>query len=136
MGDYFTSLEIPKDTPADKPETKDITVEGEILSEVAYLIPPGWQAIPRWALFYGIKQIYPDPEAEWVTGAGLYRSVPLRWPMPESKVKLTVKGYNVDDTYPHTLHVWLLTAPEEEARPWKVIADFVAILKRLMGLRG
>ena len=69
-----------------------------------------------------------------MTGDDLYKPVPLKWPMPESKVKLTIKGLNLDDVYPHTIYLWLLTAPEEEARPWKIIADFVAILKKLMGV--
>ena len=117
------------------PVEKAITIEGEILSELAYLIPPGWSALARFAIFYGIKQIYPEPEAEWVTGDNAYRRVPIGWSMPESKISLTIKGYNTDDTYPHTVYVWLLTKPEAEAKPWKIIVDFVAILKRLMGLR-
>ena len=134
MGDYFTWLTIPHKNAEPGEAQRDIEIEGEILSEIAYLIPSGCCALASWALFYGIKQIYPEPEGEWVTGDDLYKPVPLKWPMPESKVKLTIKGLNLDDVYPHTIYLWLLTAPEEEARPWKIIADFVAILKKLMGV--
>ena len=135
MGEYFTSLSIPANTPATAPAEKEIIIEGEILSEIAYLIPPGWSALARFALFYGIKQIYPEPEADWVTGDDVYKSVPIAWSMPESKLSLIIKGYNTDDTYPHSVYVWLLTKSEVEAKPWKIIADFVSILKRLMGLK-
>ena len=134
MGDYFTSLEIPESKPAEDPAETEITVEGEVLSEIAYLIPSGCCALASWALFYGIKQIYPETEGSWVTGDDLYREVALKWPMPELKVTLTIKGYNLDSENPHTIYLWLLTRPEEEARPWKVISDFVAILKRLIGV--
>jgi len=134
MGDYFVSLTIPANTPEASPATKDVEIEGEILSEIAYLVPPGWCALAHFAVFYGIKQIYPEEEGTWVTGDDLYRPVPVKWRLPESPCKVTIKGWNEDDTYPHTLYLWLLTAPEEEARPWKIIADFVVILKRLMGL--
>jgi len=134
MGDYFMWLEIPANTPETAPVEKTVEIEGEILSEIAYLIPPGWAALARFALFYGIKQIYPMPGLEWVTGDDLYRSIPLKWPLPERKVRITIKGWNEDDTYPHSVYLWLLTQPEPEARPWKILADFVAILKRLMGL--
>jgi len=134
MGDYFAKLKIPANTPVDKPVTADVEVEGEVLAELAYLIPPGWSALAHFAIFYGIKQIYPAEAGTWVTGDDLYRSVPLRWRLPESPVNLTIKGYNEDDTYPHTVYLWLLTKPEEEALPWRILADFVKILKRLMGI--
>ena len=135
MGEYFTSLSIPANTPATAPAEKEIIIEGEILSEIAFLIPLGWDALARFAVYYGIKQIYPEPTADWVTGDDCYRHIPLNWRMPESRLNLTIKGYNEDDTYEHGVYLWLLTKPEEEARPWKIITDFVAILKRLMGLR-
>jgi len=134
MGDYFVSLIIPANTPEPSPATKDIEIEGEVLSEIAYLIPPGWCALAHFALFYGIHQIYPEQLGTWVTGDDLYRSVPLKWPLPESPVKITIKAWNEDDTYEHSVYLWLLTAPEEEAKPWKTILDFVAILKRLIGI--
>ena len=134
MGDYHTWLTIPQKNAEPGEAQRDITIEGEILSEIAYLIPGGWCALASFAVFYGIKQIYPEPEGEWVTGDRLIRTVPVGWKMPESKVKLTVKGCNLDTANPHTVYLWLLTKPEEEARPWKIMSDFVAILKKLMGL--
>jgi len=70
-----------------------------------------------------------------VTGDDLYRLVRLRWTMPESPCTLTIKGYNEDEAFPHTFYVWLFTERRVAARPWEIIADFVAILKKLMGLR-
>jgi len=134
MGDYFVKLKIPANTPVDKPVTAEVTLKGEVLAELAYLIPPGWSALAHFAVFYGIKQIYPAELGTWVTGDDLYRLVALRWHLPESPAKLTIKGYNQDDTYPHTVYLWLHTKPLEEAKPWQIIADFVKILKKLMGL--
>jgi len=135
MGDYFTKLTIPANTPEDQPAVTTVEVEGEVLDELAYLIPPGWSALAYFSLFYGIKQIYPYEAGTWVTGDNLYRQVPIKWRLPESPCKLTLKGYNEDDTYPHTVYMWLLTTTIEEARPWQVLIDFVAIFKRLLGLR-
>jgi len=134
MGEYFTWLTIPAGTSQENPATKTIEVEGEVLSEIAYLIPAGWCALAYFSIFYGIKQIYPAELGTWVTGDNLFRPVPLRWKLPESPVRLTVKGYNQDHAYPHTVYLWLLTKPEEEALPWRILADFVKILKRLMGI--
>jgi len=135
MGDYFTKLTIPANTPAEKPAEKTIEVEGDVLAEIAYLIPPGWTALAHFAVYYGIRQIYPEEAGTWITGDNLYRPVPIRWILPESPCKLTVKGYNQDDTYDHTVYVWLLTKPEEEVWPLRILVDFVKILKRLIGIR-
>jgi len=59
MGEYFTWLTIPAATSPENPATKTIEVEGEVLSEIAYLIPAGWCALAHFSIFYGIKQIYP-----------------------------------------------------------------------------
>jgi len=114
---------------------KTVTIEGDVLAEIAYLIPDGWSALARFAVFYGIRMIYPEPKSDWVTGNDLYRPVPIRWKLPESPCKLTVKGYNEDEVFPHTIYLWLLTQPEEEARPWRVLIDYVKKMKRLLGLR-
>jgi len=135
MGDYFAKLKIPANTPVDKPVTADVEVEGEVLAEIAYFIPSGWAALAHFAVFYGIKQIYPAEAGTWVTGANLYRPVPLRWTLPESPCKLTIKGYNQDTIYPHTIYLWLLTKPKEEVWPLRILIDFVEILKRLMGIQ-
>jgi len=135
MGDYFVTLTIPAGTPEDKPAEKEITVEGEILAEIAYLIPGGWHGVPTWALYYGIRQIYPEPGSAWITGNDVYRQMRLNWPLPESPCKLTLKGVSPNARFDHDVYVWLELKPVEEARPWKAVADFVKSFKRLLGMR-
>jgi len=134
MGEYFTWLTIPANTSIDNPVTKTIEVEGEVLSEIAYLIPSGWAALAHFSICYGIKQIYPYIQGTWVTGDNLFRQVPIKWTLPETPCRLVIKGYNQDDTYPHTLYLWLLIKPEEEVWPLNILVDFVRILKRLLGI--
>jgi hypothetical protein len=134
LGEYFITLTVPANTPFERAVSLDVVVEGDVLSEVAYLLPVGWCGIPRFAIFYGIKQVYPETGGEWITGDGMYRSRRINWPLPEPKCKLTIKMYNPDDTYDHTLYLWLSTETVEEAKPFKVLADFIAILRRLIGV--
>jgi len=58
----------------------------------------------------------------------------IKWPLPESPCKLTIKGYNEDDMYEHSVYVWLLTEVEVEARPWRTLIDFIKAFKRLVGM--
>jgi len=138
MPDYFVKLAIPADTAEDAPVEKTVEVEGFRLEEVAYLIPPGWSALAHFAVFYGIRQIYPAEAGTWVTGDGLYRRVPLRWLLPESPCKLTLKGWNEDNTYSHTVYMWLLTKPEEEVLPIRLLTQVLGMvrdfLRRVVGV--
>jgi len=136
MATYVLALTIPKQTAEASPVEERLEIEGAVLSEIHFLIPGGHHALARLALFYGIHQIFPYEVGTWLRGDDESFSVRLNWPLPEPKVTLTFKGWNEDDTYEHTFHLRLEVAEAvEEARHWRVIADFVAILKRLMGLR-
>jgi len=135
MNVYVLDFKIPANTPEDNPTTKTLEIEGVILERLRMLIPPGHVALARMAIFYGIKQIFPKEKGTWLRGDSESVNFIVSWRLPESKVQLTFKGWNEDDTYDHTFYLRLEVAEEiAEARPWRVIADFVAILKRLMGV--
>jgi len=135
VGDYFIPLEVPANTPKDSPVTKTIEIEGEVLGEIAYYFPLGPSFMVSFAVFYGIEQIYPEPEGEWVAGDGMYRRVPVGWTLPESPCKITIKAVSPNTSYDHTIYIWLLTRLEVEVRPWQILTDFVETLEELLGLR-
>jgi len=133
---YVVELEIPADTPEDSPVEVTETIEGAVLDKIHFLIPVGHAALARMAIFYGIEQVFPERAGTWLRGDGETFTVRLNWPLPEPKTKLTFRGWNEDDTNPHTFYMRLEVAKEvEEARPWRIVADFVAVLKRLIGIR-
>jgi len=136
MGGYTVELSIPPNTPEDNPVEKTLGIQGAILERVHFLIPSGHQSLARLAIFYGIRQIFPKQPGTWLKGEDESFSMRIGWRLPESKVKITLKGWNEDDTYQHTFYLRLEVVEKvEEARPWQVIIDFVAILKRLIGIR-
>ena len=134
MAEYFYAITVAPNTPMDNPAELAVTVEGEVLERLAYVIPSGAKNLLRFAVFYGIRQIYPEVEGEWVGVQTPYHEVPLRWPMPEKHIVLTVKACNLDTVYPHTLYIWFSTASEEEAKPFKPIHSFIELLKSFLGV--
>jgi len=140
LGEYFVKLPIPANTKEDEPVEVGVEVEGFRLEEIAYLIPAGWCALAHFALFYGIRQIYPAEAGTWITGDDLYRAVPVLWRLPEPKAVLTVKGWNEDTSYKHTAYVWLLTKPEEEVPPIRLLTQVLRMartfFRRRVGVRG
>jgi len=134
-GVYEVSLTVPANTPEDAPVEKTLEVEGAVLDKIHILIPSGHRALARLAILYGIKQIFPYEAGTWLRGDDESISLRLNWRLPEPKTTLTLRGWNEDDTYDHAFYLRLEVAERlEEARPWQALLDFIAIIKRLMGI--
>jgi len=137
MTDYFVSMTIPADTPVTSPVKLEVTLEGEVLNEIAYLIPPGWCALAHFRLMYGEKQVYPYEPDTWVTGDDLFHRAPLRWRIPGKRDKVRLEGYNEDDTYDHAVYVWLTVEREAEVRMAKAVREglkeVVEFARRVLG---
>jgi len=135
MGTYAVDLTIPANTPEASPVEKKLEIEGAILDKIHILIPAGHHALARMAVFYGIDQFFPYEAGTWLRGDGESFSVRMNWPLPELRTTITLKGWNEDDTYDHTFYLRLEVAKRvEEARPWQALIDFIAIIKRLIGI--
>jgi len=135
MGVYEVSLTVPANTPEDAPVEKKLEIEGAILDKIHILIPPGHEALARLAIFYGIDQIFPYETGTWLRGDDESFPLRLNWPLPEPTTTITLKGWNEHTTYDHTFYLRLAAAERiEEARPWQALLDFIAIVKRLVGV--
>jgi len=132
---YTLDLAIPANTAEASPTKKELEIEGAILDKLHVLIPEGHAALARLAIFYGIRQIFPHEAGTWLRGNDESIGFRLNWPLPEPKTTITFKGWNEDDTYDHVFYCRLeVTERVEEARPWRVLADLVAIIRKLIGL--
>jgi len=126
---YTKILTIPPNTPKDNPKEAKITLEGDILTEITIVIPPGHAALTGIALLYGIEQIAPLPSGEWFTGDDERIAWVERWGIPEGKAEITLRGYNEDDTYEHSFICRL------EVEPRKVVEVRQQILEEIKALR-
>ena len=133
-GVYPVRLHVPADTPADKPVTVEVEVNDPVITGIDVDYPVGCCALVHVQVFYGIKQVAPKPEGADYMGDGKRYPGPMNWKLPEMPCRLIIKAWNEDETYDHEPIVYINTAPEEAARPWGVLSDFIAILKRLMGV--
>jgi len=132
---YPLDLTVPPNTPEDSPVSAELTVEGAVFSRLHVLIPPGHCGLARLAVFYGQAQIFPIERGKWLKGDNQYLVLELHWPLPESRCTLTFKGWNEDEDYPHTFYMLAEVAETvEEAQTWRVLSDFLAILKAFIGV--
>ncbi|RLC76454.1 MAG: hypothetical protein DRJ03_28635 [Chloroflexi bacterium] len=134
MADYFAYLTIPANTPQTSPVFKEIEIEGDILVGFYKLIPPGWQALAHFRIFYGLEQLHPANEDAWDTGDDVAEFVPLNWKMPERKIQLRIEGYNEDVKYEHTVYLWFRTENLVYARPEDFLREIRDIIKQALGV--
>jgi len=134
VGFYEVSLTVPANTPEDAPVERALKIEGDVVTLAQVDFPYGCAHLVRAAFFYGIKQLWPSETGTWFRGTGTTKGGKVLWDMPEPKVTLTLRGWSEDDTYDHELIFSIITEPAPAARPWKVLADFIAILKQLIGV--
>ncbi|MEM2567775.1 MAG: hypothetical protein QXH20_04795 [Candidatus Bathyarchaeia archaeon] len=132
--EYFIVVSVPPDTPVEDAVSVDVAVEGEYLAEIAYLFPPGPCGLLKFALFYGENTIYPVGDNKWVCGDNLFRQVPFNWRLPEYVTVLTVKAYNEDSQYEHSVLIWLRTELAEDAKPHAIIRELTDVVKRFLGV--
>jgi len=107
---YTFDFMIDANTPEETPSTLSLDLEKGIVSRINVIIPPGHAALAGVQIYANTTQIL--PVAGWLKGDrdNLVFDVDVSIPMIDSAYKLTAKGFNSDDTYPHTFYIrmWVL----------------------------
>jgi len=131
---YVTTITAPPNTSKGAPKETDFYIEGELLTEVQIVIPPGHCALTGIQAFYGIEQLFPLPTGEWLTGDSEVLKFPQYWPIPFQGTTIKLKTYNEDDTYDHTFILRFIISTFKEARYWEQILDEIKVIRE--GLRS
>jgi hypothetical protein len=112
LGVYTFDFQIQPNTPDTSPISMDLVLEQGTVSKINVIIPPGHAALAGLAIFSDTTQIL--PVSGWLKGNNDNLIFEVDIPIPAigstPDYKLTAKGYNIDDTYPHTfyLRIWVL----------------------------
>jgi len=116
--------------PASEKTTK-VKIKGDYLTKVIIRFPPGPQALLHVKIFYGDMQIFPENQDTDFADDDIVIEWEEFWKLPETETTLTIWTKNEDDTYEHTVHIYLFTRYEKELLS-KQIAD--AISKKIGGI--
>jgi len=114
--------------------TETIEIEGDVLHRVNILIPSGHMGLTGLRIRYGMKQIVPWNEGEWLSGDGQYLELTPNWVLPESPCLLTVEAYNEDYCYDHTFYITLETRSYEEVFGPRKYDEVISKLAELLGV--
>ena len=131
---YTDDLVVPAGKPEAEAIEETIEIEKGVITKVEVHFPPGPCGLVHTRCFYGIRQLWPRPEGSTAHLNGVVLVIPEHWQLPETPCVLTVKGWSPGTGFPHTITWNFYTLPRALAAPWLVMQDFIAILKRLMGI--
>jgi len=121
------SYRITTNASSDKKTT--VNLKGDYLTKVMIRFPPGPQALLHVRIFYGDLQLFPEDKDTDFADDDLAIEWEEFWELPEKPCPITIYTLNEDDTYAHTVHIYLFTKYKQE-----MLAEQIAMrLRALLG---
>lgn len=112
---FQQGITIPINTAIGSPVTQDIVLSKGFLYQLEIVLPLGCAGLVGVAIFNGATQLYPGTPATWFNGDNEHIRADCDFDVPvvTGVYKLTIKGYNLDDSYPHTpiIRAWVTAYP-------------------------
>jgi len=110
---FKASITIPANTSSTAPTVQTLKIAHGIISEIMVRPRPGHAALAHLVILHHEHQIAPSTEGMDLSGD----TFPIDWEeyyesyQPPYELKL--KGWNDDDTYPHTFDVFVAVLPRK-----------------------
>lgn len=99
---FFAYLPTPINTPAASPIEYEMLLPIGVVRRIWVEMPSGCAGLVGIRVFRGIYQIFPLPDGTWYRSNGSVVNFAFTHEITNEPYALTIKTYNLDDTYPHT----------------------------------
>lgn len=104
---FFHYMTIPKNTAITSYESYVLTLPISQTYRVWVEFPSGCVGLVGVQLWRGIEQIFPLPANTWLRSNGYTFAFYLTHLIDKEPYEIEIRGYNLDDTYQHTIWVAL-----------------------------
>jgi hypothetical protein len=129
--DYKFTVKTTANTPAYTPVRTTIKLTAGTITKVWFFHPEGCHGLAYASLWRGGHQLYPtNPEAAYHGN-----DVPMEFEdnyALETPAELTLKTWNLDDTYDHTLYLRVTVLRGVVDTATQALLDALAIIKALL----
>lgn len=112
---YQVNLEIESQTVQGDPTTHELTVPLGYVARIALLFPSGCAGLVHIQIYHNEMQVWPTTPGISFIGDGHLITFAERYDLPDPWNRLLIKGWNDDDSYSHTITVWISILPYETA---------------------
>ena len=132
---FQASITIPKNTTEANATTAILPIAHGIITEIMVRPRPGHSALAHLVILHHEHQIAPSTMNMDFHGD----TFPIDWEeyyksyQPPYELKL--KGWNDDDTYPHTFDVFVAVLPREAVLALAIVDAFKAVIGKLLPKR-
>ncbi len=113
---FEEQISVPANTIEGSPATQDIELVKGFISRVRIRFPPGSAGLLHIAVNDVDTQLWPGAAGQWFTGDNEFIEFDTEYDVPliGSDYKLTLYGWNEDDSYPHIAiaRMWVIKLPD------------------------
>lgn len=102
---FFHYLTIPKSTTQADPLVYVMSLPIGRINRLWVEFPKGCSGLAGIQVFRSLYQIFPLPEGVWLRSDNSVMNFAFTHAIAVEPYEVTLKGYNIDDTYPHT--IWI-----------------------------
>jgi len=132
---YVKNITVPKNTSKDSPYTVEITIHHYMIRKISVYFPRGIHGNVGVSFWYGEDQFFPFKEYDWVSGDNETVEGSVYFSPGYYPFNITIKAYNLDDDYDHSISI-RIEAVDEEVAKWeqaiyrlvKMFEDFIRFL--------
>jgi hypothetical protein len=118
---YQVELTVPPQTPRDSPCVEEVMLPEGKITRLAILFPAGCAALARVIILHNERQVWPTSPEQSFCGDYMYMEFQESYLLEDPWNRFQVLAWNDDDSYPHTVDVWLEVKPKEEGWTWPAL---------------
>lgn len=127
---FQASITIPKNTASTSPEVVILKIAHGIITKFMVRPRPGHAALAHFAILHHEHQVAPSTEGMDIHGDAF----PIDWEdyyeSYQPPYELKIKGWNEDDTYPHTFDLYVAVLPRKAI----IATAIVDAIKKFFGV--
>ena len=134
--DYTKEITIPKNTPESQALKIKLKVPKGVVHKVSISFPYGVAGLARVQIFRASTQVWPTTNGEYYTGNGVTIEFNEYYEVKEEPLYFTIKAWNLDDTYDHTITVRIFMLEEDKINTLRKLDEISSLLKRFVEAIG
>jgi len=115
---YQSALVLPANTAQSAPVTDEFSIPRGAIKRLNILMPDGCAGLAHIQVYHNEKQIWPTTPGMSFVGNNTHFDFEEDYELPEAWNTIRILGWNEDDSYQHTINIWLLVLPSDSAAAW------------------
>lgn len=128
---YSASITTPANTAEADAELTRIKVTNGVIHEIGIFFPAGCAGLVYCQIFEGGHQFVPSTEGQFLRGDSILIDSKEFYEITGAPRFVTIKTWNLDDTYDHTIEIYIKQLPKLILLPELMLAQAIDTLSRL-----